>query len=68
LKWITQEDQLKLSVSDPNIHQRYVLVLLSFQFSLNESSGCLQSDKSECDIGRAFLAAIPITVLIKLLG
>jgi hypothetical protein len=48
LKWITQEDQLKLSVSDPNIHQRYILVLLSFQFSLNESNGWLQSDKSEC--------------------
>ena len=37
LKWITQEDQLMLSVSDRNIHQRYILVDLSLQFSLNES-------------------------------
>jgi hypothetical protein len=49
LRWISEEDQLNLTVSDSNIRQRYILALLSYQYSLNISNGWLLPEKNECE-------------------
>ena len=49
LTWISEEDQLNLTVSDSNLRQRYILALLSYEYSLNVSNGWLLPEKNECE-------------------
>ena len=49
LTWISEEDQLNLTVSDSNLRQRYILALLSYQYSLDISNGWLLPEKNECE-------------------
>ncbi|KAL3795124.1 hypothetical protein HJC23_007352 [Cyclotella cryptica] len=47
LDWILKTDELQLDVSDSNLHQRYILTLLSFEFGISEWR--LPGSMSECE-------------------
>ncbi|KAL7479269.1 hypothetical protein ACHAW6_007085 [Cyclotella cf. meneghiniana] len=48
LDWITKTDPLQLDVSDANLLQRYVLALLSYEYSEDNGLGW-RSDNTECE-------------------
>jgi len=48
LNWIIHDDPMKLSASDSNLHQRYILAILSFQYGLDSSKYRWLSEDSEC--------------------
>jgi hypothetical protein len=48
LEWIMNEDKLRLNASDPNLYQRYILVLLCYEFMSDVIVDWL-SEENECE-------------------